>query len=106
MLRLLVTRCHPITIAMQLLERQSFIESLRGFLGDAANGQGRLVFVSGEAGIGKTSLIRSFCDEARVSAHVAVASCDALSTPGPLGPIIHIAPALGLPADLMFQPGT
>jgi DNA-binding CsgD family transcriptional regulator len=37
---------------------------------------------------------------------VAVASFDALSTPGPLGPLIHVAPALGLPADLIFQAET
>ncbi len=98
-------RYDPVEGGMELLERRPFIESLRGFLGEAAAGQGRMVFVSGEAGIGKTALVRDFCDEARGRARVAVASFDALSTPGPLGPLIHIAPALGLSADSMFQAG-
>jgi DNA-binding CsgD family transcriptional regulator len=91
---------------MELLERRPFTDALRGFLADAAAGEGRLVFVGGEAGIGKTALVRTFCAEVRDDARVAVASCDALSTPGPLGPLIHIAPALGLPADLMVRPDT
>lgn len=91
---------------MELLERSRFIDALGGFLGEAAAGQGRLVFVSGEAGIGKTSLVQAFCRSARSQARVAVASCDALSTPGPLGPLIHIGPALGLPPDLLLQPDT
>jgi DNA-binding CsgD family transcriptional regulator len=90
---------------MELLERSAFVEALRGFLREAAAGEGRLVFVRGEAGIGKTALVERFCREARPSARVAIASCDTLSTPGPLGPLIHIAPALGLPADLLLEPG-
>src|SRR5690349_18767121 len=90
---------------MELLERRPFLESLRGFLDEAAAGQGRMVFVSGEAGIGKTSLVRRFCEEASERARVAIASFDALSTPGPLGPLIHVAPALGLSGDVMFQAG-
>jgi DNA-binding CsgD family transcriptional regulator len=91
---------------MELLERRSFVDALHEFLREAATGEGRLVFVCGEAGVGKTALIQRFCREARPAARVAVASCDTLSTPGPLGPLIHIAPALGLPGDLLFDPGT
>src|SRR5262245_18515173 len=91
---------------MELLERSAFIDALHGFLAEAAAGEGRLVFVSGEAGIGKTALVRAFSAQVPDRARVAVASCDALSTPGPLGPLLHIAPALGLPADLVLQPET
>jgi DNA-binding CsgD family transcriptional regulator len=91
--------------AMELLERSRFIDALDAFLHEASAGHGRLVFVSGEAGIGKTALVQAFCQMASTRARVALASCDALSTPGPLGPLTHIAPALGLQLDLL-QPQT
>ena len=72
---------------MDLLERRQQLDSLAGYLRDASSGSGRLVFVSGEAGIGKTTLVRRFAQDAREQARVAITSCDALSTPGPLGPL-------------------
>jgi predicted ATPase len=47
---------------MELLERQAFLESLEGFLASAREGRGCLVLVGGEAGIGKASLVRAFCE--------------------------------------------
>lgn len=90
---------------MELLERSAFVEALRGYLREAAAGEGRLVFVAGEAGIGKTAPIERFCQAARPLARAAIASCDVLSTPGPLGPLIRIAPALGLPGLVKARRG-
>ena len=59
-----------------------------------ADGHGRLVLISGEAGIGKTSLLRAF-----VAAHrdtrLLAGACDALYTPRPLGPLLDIAEEAG-----------
>ena len=39
-----------------LIERAGFLASLEGLLGEALDGRGRLVFLGGEAGVGKTTL--------------------------------------------------
>jgi MoxR-like ATPase len=48
---------------MELIERGAYLADLREHLAAAAAGNGRLVLVSGEAGIGKTSLVRAFPEE-------------------------------------------
>ena len=45
-----------------LLEREAFTEALGATFGRVASGAGRLVLLSGEAGIGKSVLVRRFCD--------------------------------------------
>ena len=48
-----------------LLERIDELAVLERSLAKARDGQGSLVLVSGEAGIGKTALARAFCDAHR-----------------------------------------
>ena len=48
-----------------LLERTAELAALDRSLAKALDGQGSLVLVSGEAGIGKTALVRAFCDARR-----------------------------------------
>lgn len=55
----------------------------------ATGSAGRFVLVGGEAGAGKTSLVRSFC--ARQSVRVLFGTCDALAAPHPLAPFLDIA---------------
>ena len=43
-----------------LLERDATLTVLDGAVADAAAGRGSVALVSGEAGIGKTSLVRTF----------------------------------------------
>jgi tRNA A37 threonylcarbamoyladenosine biosynthesis protein TsaE len=47
-----------------LIERASFLASLGDLLGEALDGYGRLVFLGGEAGVGKTALATAFASTA------------------------------------------
>ncbi|HEX7301035.1 MAG TPA: AAA family ATPase [Solirubrobacteraceae bacterium] len=76
----------------ELLERDDQLSALHRALAEVASGQGGcLVLVSGEAGVGKTALVRRFCDDLGGSARVLWGNCDALFTPRPLGPFFDIA---------------
>jgi DNA-binding CsgD family transcriptional regulator/tetratricopeptide (TPR) repeat protein len=72
---------------MVLLERNELLDEL------AAAGPGRLVFVGGEAGVGKTSLVRAFSE--RAEARVLQGACEPLTTPAPLGPFVDVAAQTG-----------
>jgi DNA-binding CsgD family transcriptional regulator/tetratricopeptide (TPR) repeat protein len=82
--------------ADDLLERSRQLgeldAALEGVLRDSA---GRLVFVGGEAGAGKTALLRRFRDRQGESIRVLWGACEALLTPEPLGPLTDIAEATG-----------
>jgi DNA-binding CsgD family transcriptional regulator len=90
--------------AMELLERESHLKQLEEHLRQAAAGHGRVVLIGGEAGVGKTALADAFCRQVAEAA-VLRTSCDSLSTPGPLGPVRDLAPALGLRIDHQFLDG-
>jgi DNA-binding CsgD family transcriptional regulator/tetratricopeptide (TPR) repeat protein len=80
-----------------LLERDAELRRLRETLRGAGQGRGSVVLVSGEAGIGKTSLVRAFAREASGSARVLVGACDDLVTPRTLGPFRDMARGAGGP---------
>jgi DNA-binding CsgD family transcriptional regulator/tetratricopeptide (TPR) repeat protein len=77
-----------------LLEREEELRALTDLFDEARSGRGRLLFVSGEAGVGKSALVRSFCDELS-GARVLAGACDALFTPRPLAPVADIAAEVG-----------
>lgn len=76
---------------MELLERDQFLDQLTATLKDTGVGKGCVVLVSGEAGIGKTSLVERFADQQDNKARVLWGGCEALFTPRPLGPLYDIA---------------
>jgi DNA-binding CsgD family transcriptional regulator/tetratricopeptide (TPR) repeat protein len=81
--------------ATGLLEREPFLDALRARLVEVEDGTGRLVLVSGEAGVGKTALVRRFCSDADGTVRVLEGACDALFTPRPLAPLADVASETG-----------
>jgi predicted ATPase len=79
-----------------LLEREVALRSLTTALRGAADRAGRLVLLSGEAGGGKTSVIRRFATLAQASARVMVGACEPLSSPRPLAPLLDVVPSMGV----------
>jgi DNA-binding CsgD family transcriptional regulator len=79
-----------------LLERSGELDALSRALASVTfSGQGRIALVAGEAGIGKTALLRQFAASAASSARVLWARCEPLFTPRPLGPVLELASAIG-----------
>jgi DNA-binding CsgD family transcriptional regulator len=84
-----------------LLERDHPLAALRDRADRAAQGRGSVVLIAGEAGIGKTELVRAYAEKARVP--VLWGMCDALSTPRPLGPLRDVAAVLGPPVTAVLR---
>src|SRR5690242_8103972 len=83
---------------MPLLERESAMASLVQYARQAQAGEGRLVLVSGEAGIGKSSVVERLAARLEVElpgTRWAWGLCDGLFTPRPLSPLFDIADELG-----------
>ena len=80
----------------KLLERAGQLAVLKEALSYVGSGgRGTVVVVSGEAGVGKTALLRSFCDEVAGPETVLWGTCDPLFTPRPFGPLFAIAESTG-----------
>jgi predicted ATPase len=74
-------------MAPTLLERAATLDALTRAVTDAAAGRGSVALMTGEAEIGKTSLIRAFAREARKHARILLSACDDLMAPRTLGPL-------------------
>ena len=73
-----------------LLERKTALDALAEVAGQARSGEGRLVLLEGEAGVGKSTLLEQFaCD--LPDSRVLSGACDGMFTPRPLGPLFDIA---------------
>jgi DNA-binding CsgD family transcriptional regulator/tetratricopeptide (TPR) repeat protein len=82
----------PGTGAGALLERNAELSMLAESLEAVErSSRGRLLLVGGEAGVGKTTLLRRFLEERGRSARVLWGACDPLFTPSPLGPLLAVA---------------
>jgi DNA-binding CsgD family transcriptional regulator/tetratricopeptide (TPR) repeat protein len=72
---------------MHLFERDGLLAALEESLATADRGNGRFVLVAGEAGAGKSTLVRTFLRAHRDDVTVRLGACDPLTTPRPLGPL-------------------
>ena len=79
---------------MELLERRSPLAELVTLAGRARDGEGAVVLLSGEAGVGKTVLLERLQQELP-GARWSWSACDGLCTPRPLGPLFDVAGQLG-----------
>jgi DNA-binding CsgD family transcriptional regulator/tetratricopeptide (TPR) repeat protein len=82
------------TVGMALLERELPLASLADCADQARRGEGRLVLVAGEAGVGKSALLDQFA-AGLTGARWCWGACDGLFTPRPLGAFLDIAGQLG-----------
>jgi ATP/maltotriose-dependent transcriptional regulator MalT len=90
-----------------LLERTAELGVLRTAT-DAllsARGSGALVLVSGEAGIGKTSVVNRLIDDVSDQVRVLQGACDDLVAANPLGPLREAAHDTGGPLEAALDSG-
>jgi DNA-binding CsgD family transcriptional regulator len=80
---------------LALIERDEPLAALARHLTEAAAGSGRFVVVRGEAGIGKTALLREFLRTCPSEIEILVGACDGVSTPQPFGPLEDMVATLG-----------
>ena len=80
---------------MELLERELYLDALNSAFAGPSSATGCIALVSGEAGIGKTSLIQQFVTERGQAARTLWGGCAALFTPQPLAPLYDIARQVG-----------
>ena len=79
---------------MPLLERETQLASLGKYAAEARQGEGRLVLIAGEAGVGKSALVEQV-QRVLPRATWCWGACDGLFIPRPLGPLFDIASTLG-----------
>jgi DNA-binding CsgD family transcriptional regulator len=87
----------------QILEREHELATLVGAARDAAASRGSVALVSGEAGIGKTTVVRALGQLLPRGTRLLVGACDDLSTRRTLGPFRDLAGSVGAELDRAVQ---
>ncbi|MBK8198528.1 MAG: AAA family ATPase [Acidobacteria bacterium] len=87
------------------IERDKQLSRLAALAASASSGRGHVALVSGEAGIGKTTLVRRFQASLPAPWRAGSGGCDALFTPRPLGPLQDMAGQLGPAVEALLHSG-
>ena len=89
-----------------LIERDRELATIASAIRMATSGRGQIILASGEAGIGKSTLLETARDAA-IIAHPKLSwfqgGCEALFTPRTLGPIYDMAPDLGHVVEMALE---
>ena len=88
---------------MNLLERDSMFRDLHDAMLEADAGQSRMLLLGGEAGVGKSSIVRHLAERERRTARVLIGACDPLSSPHPLGPLQDVVSSMHSRVADLFQ---
>src|SRR5438045_521034 len=92
-------------VQADLLERSGELERVRAaHTSVKRTGRGHLILLAGEAGIGKSALLRAFTTDIP-QRHVLMGACEALQTARPLGPLLDIAAETGGPFASLVESG-
>jgi len=78
-----------------ILERESELAALGRAARDAGDGAGSVVLISGEAGIGKSSLVEAIRGVLPAEGRLLAGYCDDLATPRVLGPLRDLIGSVG-----------
>ena len=78
-----------------ILEREDELAALGSAARDAGDGAGAVVLISGEAGIGKSSLVEAIRGVLPAEGRLLVGYCDDLATPRVLGPLRDLIGSVG-----------
>ena len=76
---------------MEVLERATVLAQVGGLLETARTTRGHIALIVGEAGIGKTTLVETFCADRTRGGDVLWGVCDSVVPPRPFAPLIDIA---------------
>jgi predicted ATPase len=79
-----------------ILERGDQLKQIAQAAHAAADGHGCLLLVSGEAGIGKSTLVAAVRSQLPAGGRLLVGHCDDLATPRPLGPLRDLSGSVGV----------
>jgi predicted ATPase len=78
-----------------ILEREAELSVLAAAVQDATAGNGSVVLISGEAGIGKSSLVEAVRAQLPAEGRLLIGYCDDLATPRTLGPFRDLVGSVG-----------